>query len=160
MAEEKKTVEVEGFGTIELVSDPIPEKEVDGKIKAAKPGVCKMSEPDLMKFYEKHGVPNAKTVMKAINGAREALAEKAAEFLTPKVKETGADWELRMGLGDNRIVFGVDAIRESRNVRTGDKITKYGTFWMKANAPCPINSDKFQALQNDIEKAMKKKLGL
>ena len=65
-----------------------------------------------------------------------------------------------MGLGDNRVVFGVDAVRESRNVRTGDKITKYGTFWMKANAPCASNSERFQKLQHDIETAMKKKLGL
>lgn len=160
MAEEKKTIEVEGLGTVELVSDPVPEQTVDGKVKSAKPGICKMAEADLMKFYEAHGVPNAKTVMKAINTARVALAEQAADFLTPKVKETGSDWELRMGLGDNRVVFGVDAVRESRNVRTGDKITKYGTFWMKANAPCPINSERFQKLQNDIEIAMKKKLGL
>ena len=159
MAEEKKTIEVEGLGTVELVSDPVPEQTVDGKVKPAKPGICKMAEGDLMKFYEAHGVPNAKSVMKAVNSAREALAE-AAEFLTPKVKETGSDWELRMGLGDNRVVFGVDAVRESRNVRTGDKITKYGTFWMKAHAPCPINSERFQKLQHDIETAMKKKLGL
>jgi len=160
MAEEKKTIEVEGLGTVELVSDPVPEQTVDGKVKAAKPGICKMSEGDMVKFYEAHGVPNAKTVLKALNGARSAMAEKAAEFLAPKVAKTGADWELRVGLGENRTVYGYDAIRESRNVRTGDKITKFGTFWVKANAPCPINSERFVKLQEDIEKAMKKKLGL
>ena len=160
MAEEKKTIEVEGLGTVELVSDPVPAQTVDGKEKPAKPGICKMSEGDLVKFYEAHGVPNAKAVLKAVNGAREALVEQASEFLAPKVKSTASDWEIRMGLAENRITVGIDAVRESRNVRTGDKITKFGVLWVKANAPCPINSERFQKMQDDIEKAMKKKLGL
>ena len=160
MAEEKKTVEVKGLGTIEMVSEPTKEVIVDGKVKPAKPGVCKMSEGDLMKFYESHGVPNPKTVLKAINTAREEFATAAAEFLAPKVCSTGADWELRAGLGNNRIVCGYDAQREIRNVRTGEKSTKFGTFWVKASAPCPIASDKFQKLSADIEKALKKKAGL
>ena len=160
MAEEKKTIEVEGLGTVELVSDPVPEQTVDGKVKPAKPGICRMSEGDMVKFYESHGVPNAKAVLKAVNGARTALAEAASDFLAPKVEETASDWELRVGLGENRTVYGYDAVRESRNVRTGDKITKFGVFWVKANAPCPINSERFMKQQEEIEKALKKKLGL
>ena len=162
MSEEKKTVEIKGLGTAELVREPV--KEVvgaDGEVEVqAKPGVYRLPEQDLMKFYENHGIPNAKTVMKTINTARKELGKVAAQFLQDQVIETKSSWELRMGMGENGVDTKLESERESKNVRTGEKYTQYGRFTMKLHAPNPLDAKACEEMSSAIEKAIRSSAGL
>lgn len=162
--EEKKdnSFVVEGLGTVEIISEARPKQIVDGKEKPAKPGILRLSQPDLFAFYEKHGVDHPKTVFDAINKARADFVEAVVPVLKDKVIETGLNWELHAGQQDHRVDVGLDAMRTNRNIQTGETQTKYGVVSVNAHAPNPFEgkSDKYAELSADIENSMKKRLGL
>lgn len=146
---DKNIVNVEGLGEIEIVRTPSFDK--DGNAVA---GVCSMSQKGLEQFYEDHGIPEAKKVMKAFKDANTALIEKAAEFLAPKVKEDKNDWELRAGIGNDRVIIGFDAVKKVRNVQTGETTEKYGTVYVKQHAKAPV-TDMLQKIAADVEAALR-----
>lgn len=146
---EKNIVNVEGLGEIEIVRTPSFDK--DGNAVA---GVCSMSQKGLEQFYEDHGIPEAKKVMKAFKDANTALIEAAAGFLAPKVKEDKNDWELRAGIGNDRIIVGIDAVKKVRNVQTGETSEKYGTIYVKQHQKAPM-TETLTKIAADLEAGLR-----
>jgi hypothetical protein len=154
MSEDKKkeTIMVEGLGEVELLREPGTDK--DGNPTA---GVYTMSQKNLEKFYEEHGVPEPKKVFKAIDEARTAFCEASATFLAPQVLEHAADYELRAGQGNGscgRHIFGIDAKKDVRNVSDGTTTTKYGTAYFKVQTKAPT-SDTLNKVREDLEKGLR-----
>lgn len=155
MSEDKKKeiIMVEGLGEIELVHGPGTDK--DGN---PTPGVYTMSQKNLEKFYEEHGVPEPKKVFKAIDDARTAFVEASATFLSPLVKENKADYELRAGQGNGacgRHLFSIDAEKDVRNVATGEVTKRYGVMTFKVQSKAPTNNDIINKLQSEIDAALR-----
>ena len=162
MADEDKKFEVKNLGTLTIVSEP-KEETTDpktGKVKPASPGSIRMSQGDLIKFYEAHGVPHAKTVLEAVNNARQELAAEAVKVLEPKVVETGSDWEFNAGIGENTVTVGIDAKRMIRNVSTGETTPRYGVVYTKVANPSPLRGAEYDDLSKRVEEAYLKKHGL
>ncbi len=148
---EKEMIVVEGLGEIEMLRKPSVDK--DGNPVA---GVFTMSQKQLDKFYEDHGIAEPKKVFGAISEARTAFAQEAVKFLTPKVIADKADWELRAGTGEGRITASIDAEKQVRNVSTGEVTTRYGVFTMKVQSKAPSNDEMINKQLAEIEAAFKK----
>ena len=139
MSEDKKKeiIMVEGLGEVELLR--APGKDKDGN---PTPGVYTMSQKNLEKFYEEHGVPEPKKVFKAIDEARTAFVEAGAGFLKPHVIEDHSDYELRAGQGSGscgRHIITVDAEKSVRNVSDNTVTTKYGVVGFKVACKAPMS---------------------
>ena len=151
MSEKKETVVVKGLGELEMLRKPSTDK--DGNPVS---GVYTMSQKQLDKFYEDHGIAEPKKVFGAINEAREQFAVEAAKFLTPKVIKDHADWELRAGTGDGRLTASIDAEKQIRNVSTGEVSTRYGVFSLKVQSKAPTTNEMLNKQLAEIEAAFKK----
>lgn len=147
---EKQVVSVEGLGEVELLRNP--SKDKDGNPVS---GVYTMSQKQLEKFYEEHGIAEPKKVLGAIASAREEFAVQAAKFLAPKVIKDKTDWELRAGTGEGRITASIDAEKQVRNVSTGEVTTRYGVFTMKVQAKAPSSNEMLTKQLAEIEAAFK-----
>jgi hypothetical protein len=159
MSEEKKkeTIMVEGLGEVELVHGP--GKDKDGN---PTPGVYAMTQKNLEKFYEEHGVPEAKKVFKAIDDARTAFVEAGVTFLKPHVLENKSDYELRAGQGDGacgRHVLTIDAEKDVRNVATGEVTKRYGVVGFQVKSKAPKKSDIITKIGEEVEACFKAEFG-
>ena len=153
MSEDKKkdVIEVKGLGEVTLLRKP--SKDKDGNEVS---GVYTMTNAALEQFYADHGVPEYKKVSKALEAAREDLATVSAEFLQKQAIRDKADWELRIGTGNNRCIASIDAVKQVRNVATGEVTTKYGVFSFTNKQKTPINSELCAKIAADMEAAFKK----
>ena len=146
----KEIINVEGLGEVEMLRKPSVDK--DGNPVA---GVFTMSQKNLEKFYEDHGIAEPKKVFGAIDDARAEFAVAAATFLKPHVIEDKADWELRAGTGNGRLTASIDAEKPVRNVSTGEVSTRYAVFSMKVQSKAPSNNEMLNKQLAEIEAAFK-----
>lgn len=146
----KEIINVEGLGEVEMLRKPSVDK--DGNPVA---GVFTMSQKNLEKFYEDHGIAEPKKVFGAIDEARADFAVAAATFLKPHVIEDKADWELRAGTGNGRLTASIDAEKQVRNVSTGEVSTRYAVFSMKVQSKAPANNEMLNKQLAEIEAAFK-----
>lgn len=147
----KEIINVEGLGEIEMLRKPSVDK--DGNPIS---GVVTMSQKNLEKFYEEHGIAEPKKVFAAIDEAREQFAVAAATYLKDRVIEDKADWELRAGTGNGRLTASIDAEKQVRNVSTGEVSTRYAVFSMKVQSKAPTNNEMLNKQLAEIEAAFKK----
>ncbi len=153
MGKDKEMVTIEGLGEVEVLKHSSFDKN-DNVVA----GVLTMSQKNLDKFYEENGIPDAKKVFSTIEDARAKLVETAVTALKPRVLEEKNDWELRAGTGNQRIVVGIDATKNIRNVQTGETSTKYGSVYVRMSAKAPV-SEVIQGISADIEAELKSVLG-
>ena len=146
----KEIINVEGLGEVEMLRKPSVDK--DGNPVA---GVFTMSQKNLEKFYEDHGIAEPKKVFGAIDDARAEFAVAAATFLKPHVIADKADWELRAGTGNGRLTASIDAEKQVRNVSTGEVSTRYAVFSMKVQSKAPSNNEMLNKQLAEIEAAFK-----
>lgn len=147
---EKEIIMVEGLGEVELLRKPSVDK--DGNPVA---GVFTMSQKNLEKFYEEHGIPEPKKVFGAIDDARAEFAVAAATFLKPHVIEDKNDWELRAGTGNGRLTASIDAEKQVRNVSTGEVTTRHAVFTMKVQSKAPSGNEMLNKQLAEMEAALK-----
>lgn len=147
----KEVINVKGLGEVELLRKPSVDK--DGNPVA---GVFTMSQKNLEKFYEDHGIAEPKKVFSAIDEAREQFAVASASFLKDHVIKDKADWELRAGTGNGRITAAIDAEKQVRNVSTGEVSTRYAVFTMKVQSKAPTSNDMLNKQLAEMEAALKK----
>lgn len=153
MSDDKKkdVIEVKGLGEVTLLRKP--SKDKDGNEVA---GVYTMTNSALEKFYADHGVPEFKKVSGAIEDAKKALADASFTFLKKQAIADKADWELRIGTGNNRCIANIDAVKQVRNVQTGEVTTKYGVCSFTSKQKTPINDELCAKIAADMEAAFKK----
>jgi len=160
MAEEKKTIEVKGLGTVTVEREPVA---ASGD-KPAKAGLFTMTDKDVMAFKEANGVPNPKEVAAAEAKAEQALVGKITEFMTPyMVKGNGADYEFRAGTtSGNNTKYEVyyDAQKTVTNPSTGEKSDKYGVVSVKISRKIVFDDEKINKTAAEIEKHMRKQAGV
>lgn len=142
-AEEKKVLTVEGLGNV-----------VDkGK------NTYGMTDKDLYKFYEEHGVPKAKDVLNAIGKAREDLIIAGAGFLKDRVVETKEEQTLKCGTGTGKVTISVSGEKTVHDRLNKETKIKYGVVTVKVAEKIPESLKAEDAIlgkfAKEIEKAFK-----
>lgn len=142
---EKKTYEVKGLGTITRNTN----------------GEFTMSNADLIKFYEDHGIPQAKEVFNKIHDAQSELVVAGATFLKDHVIADARDCVLKAGLGADRVTITQKAKVEHNNPLTKEKIVRYGETSVKFNSkiPAPLKAadGPLAKIEDEIAAALKAK---
>lgn len=143
MADEVKTIKVDGLGEIQDHGD----------------GVFTMDDKELYAFYEKHGIPKPKDVVNALNKANDNLTEQAVSFLKDPVIKNNAEQELRCGTGNNQVAIRLYGKRVTRQVRTGEPVTKFGVASVRMTRKVPESLRKeggvLDTIAKEIEAALK-----
>lgn len=96
-----------------------------------------LSSEDLFAYYEKHGVPEAKKVFKAINTARGQLIEDAATFLKPHVIADQSRKSLVCGMAENRFEVQLNNRTTNMNPQTREEIESFGAVKVKFQTKVP-----------------------
>jgi len=141
-------------------------KEVDspfGKIAQTDNGDYVMTDSQVYEQFEKHGLENAKEVLKTVEKTKQAFAQDVYKFLGEKVVETKTDQFLTAGTGNNRYEYGILASKEinipARDGEAPKTEVRYGYCTYKEQHKIPDawkKDDGFLAkLSDDIEKAVK-----
>lgn len=148
--EEKKVLTVKGLGDVVETSR----------------GNFTMSDKELQKFYEAHGIPNPKEVFNQISTAQEELIVASAEFLKKHTIDTLGNTTLAAGTGNGKVTVTLAGKTENRNpmAKPGDAneiITKYGVVSAKVQMKVPNRLKEeggvLSQISADVEAAFKKK---
>ena len=142
---EKKTYDVKGLGTITRNTN----------------GEFTMSNADLLKFYEDHGIPQAKDVFGKIHDAQSDLVVAGAQFLKDHVIADKRDCVLKAGIGADRVTISQRDVVEHNNPLTKEKIVRYGETSVKFNSkiPAPLKAadGPLAKIEEEVAKALKAK---